>query len=69
MHKIHRVKLENKVFVVVLIKVTVKFIRRGIGRRTEKENIFHSPCRNESKDSKWWSPTPSFILESWGKYT
>jgi hypothetical protein len=51
-----------------LIKVTVKFIRRGtVGRK--KRNISCSPCRNGSKNSKWLSPTPGFILESWGKYT
>jgi hypothetical protein len=48
-----------------LVKVTVKLIRRGTGRK--KREAFPVPhAGNGSKDSKWWSPTPSFILESWG---
>jgi hypothetical protein len=48
-----------------LVKVTVKFIRRETGG--EKREAFPVPhTGNGSKDSKWWSSTPCFILESCG---
>jgi hypothetical protein len=48
-----------------LIKVTVKFIRRGTVRK-KKENHFLFPTQELEANSKRWSPTLSFILESWG---
>jgi hypothetical protein len=51
------------------VKVTVKFIRRGTVWRKERETFPVPHAGNGSKDSKWWPPTPSFILESWRKYT
>jgi hypothetical protein len=40
--------------------------RWGRGRGRKEREIFPvSHSGNESKDSKWWSPTLSFIVESW----
>jgi hypothetical protein len=40
--------------------------RRGSVGRKEREAFPVPYTGNGSKDSKWWSPTLSFILESWG---
>jgi hypothetical protein len=45
------------------------YLERNNGEKREREAFPVSHMGNGSKDSKWCSPTPSFILESWGKYT
>jgi hypothetical protein len=44
--------------------VKVKFVRRGTGEKRQREAFPVPLIGNGSKDSKWWSPTPAFILES-----
>jgi hypothetical protein len=39
---------------------------RNSGEKREKEAFPVPKAGNRSKDSKWWSPVPSFILKSWG---
>jgi hypothetical protein len=36
------------------------------GREKKRETFPVSHMGNGSKDSRWWFPTPSFILEIWG---
>jgi hypothetical protein len=47
-----------------LVKVTVKYMRRGTVGRGERETFPFPHAGNRSKGSKRWSPTPSFILKS-----
>jgi hypothetical protein len=42
-----------------LVKVRVKFIRRGTnGKKREREAFPIPNTGNGSKDSKWWFPAP-----------
>jgi hypothetical protein len=52
-----------------LVKVTVKFIRRGAGGEKRERSISCSPCRKWGQRLKMVVPNSDFILESWGEYT
>jgi hypothetical protein len=40
--------------------------RQGAGEGKKRETFLVSHTGNGRKDSRWWSPTLSFIMESWG---
>jgi hypothetical protein len=67
--KVPHNKEPHKIKVLERTKIKYRQGWRGVGQRERKREIFPALMQEVGADSKWWSPTPSFILESWGNNT